>query len=466
MDETEKYIRSLLQQQGIEIPFGSEAAFREFFSNQDNINNVKSIRLLQEKMTKSWQLIARREEIKSLQIALPNGSEGKPYEADFDLGRYGLDDIISYELTGFEDTGLEFDRSRRNIKGVPAKSGDIVLQFAYNFDGEPEDAAPNQKKITIIINPDPKSLWKNIPSDANDQFAKADSVAETAALLNKTLIVSSKRGRSHANKGSFRDDDYAFAQLESGWAVIAVSDGAGSAEYSRKGSAVACASVVDYFREKFTKENTALLDEAIAAFRQDDTIKGKLQDIANPYLLEAAQKAYADIEFLSKAIDAPMSDFHATLAFVVMKHYPDGYAFFSFGVGDCPMVLVDKNFGWAKPLNSLDVGEFGGGTRFITMPEIFKNEGIDNRFGFAFTADFPYLVLMSDGIYDPKFEVESNLMKPERWKTFFDDLHGNNEEKIYLEFGGQTAGLNEKLSQWMDFWSPGNHDDRTLAILF
>jgi hypothetical protein len=466
MDETEKYIRSLLQQQGLNIPHNCEAAFQEFVLNKENSNNVKSIRHLQETMTKNWQLIARREELKSLQIALPNGNEGKPYKAEFNFGHFGLEDITSYGLAGFEDTGLEYDAVSKIISGVPSKSGDIALHFIYNFEGEPEDAAPNQKSITIIINPDPKSLWKDIPSDANDQFAKPDNVTEKASLMGKTLLVSSKRGRSHANKGSFRDDDYAFAELESGWGIIAISDGAGSAKYSRKGSAIACNSVIEYLQANFTRDNTAILDEAIAAYQKDRSIEAKLHDIAFPYLLAAAKKAYSDIEFLAQAVDAPVSEFHATLAFVLVKEYAGGYAFLSFGVGDCPIAIVDRNFEWVKPLNTLDVGEFGGGTRFITMPEIFKNVEADNRFNFEFVEHSPYLVLMSDGIYDPKFEVEANLAKPERWKLFFEDLEGKNNEGVSLTFDVNSIGQEEKLSQWMDFWSPGNHDDRTLAILF
>ena len=81
--------------------------------------------------------------------------------------------------------------------------------------------------------------------------------------------------------------------------------------------------------------------------------------------------------------------------------------------------------------------------------------------------DFSYFVLMTDGIYDPKFEVEANLDKIERWKRFFEDLDledKNGEVLPGMRRGNE--GIRDRLSAWMDFWSPGNHDDRTLAILF
>jgi hypothetical protein len=117
-------------------------------------------------------------------------------------------------------------------------------------------------------------------------------------------------------------------------------------------------------------------------------------------------------------------------------------------------------------MNWLDVGEFGGGTRFITMPEIFSSEKFATRFGYKLVSDFSYLVLMTDGIYDPKFVVEANLEKVDYWQSFFKDLNGANEEGINVTFSGENNKITEELSAWMDFWSTGNHDDRTLAVVF
>ncbi len=117
-------------------------------------------------------------------------------------------------------------------------------------------------------------------------------------------------------------------------------------------------------------------------------------------------------------------------------------------------------------MNWIDVGEFGGGTRFITMPEIFKNENFATRFGFKLVDDFSYLILMSDGIYDPKFVVEANLTKIKKWKELLADLDGKNEDKIKVELKPGNKEIANQFSAWMDFWSQGNHDDRTLAIVF
>jgi hypothetical protein len=73
---------------------------------------------------------------------------------------------------------------------------------------------------------------------------------------------------------------------------------------------------------------------------------------------------------------------------------------------------------------------------------------------------------MSDGIYDPKFIVEANLEKSENWIEFVNDLEGKNEDGIKVEFDKSNKDIANQLSTWMDFWSSGNHDDRTVAIVF
>jgi hypothetical protein len=62
--------------------------------------------------------------------------------------------------------------------------------------------------------------------------------------------------------------------------------------------------------------------------------------------------------------------------------------------------------------------------------------------------------------------VEANLEKIEKWQEFLADLGGNNEERITVAFKPENTEIGGQLSAWMDFWSPGNHDDRTLAVIF
>jgi hypothetical protein len=67
------------------------------------------------------------------------------------------------------------------------------------------------KKNNYYNQSDPKSLWKNIESDKST-FWK-DNVAVQVISWTKKIVVASKRGRSHMNVGSFRDDVFCFQIL-------------------------------------------------------------------------------------------------------------------------------------------------------------------------------------------------------------------------------------------------------------
>jgi serine/threonine protein phosphatase PrpC len=289
-----------------------------------------------------------------------------------------------------------------------------------------------------------------------------------APLRDRHILVSSKRGRSHANAGSFREDDFAFKELENGWSIVVLADGAGSARLSRKGSALACNGVVDYFTEASSMESMAELDELLQQHTSntgEDTQK-KLNRFVYNNLGKAAFQVHKKLEEFAAKEAVPLKDLNTTLIFVLFKKYDSGYAFLSFGVGDCPVAVLNKEVTEVTLMNWLDVGEFGGGTRFITMPEIFQNEKFATRFGFKLMDGFSYLMLMSDGIYDPKFVVEANLPNIKKWQEFLEDLNGKNEDGVKVELQAGNKDIVEQFSRWMDFWSPGNHDDRTLAIVF
>ena len=74
------------------------------------------------------------------------------------------------------------------------------------------------------------------------------------------------------------------------------------------------------------------------------------------------------------------------------------------------------------------------------MPEIFRDpDVVAKRLRMAIVPDFTALFLMSNG---PEDEIGGV------------DLSDDNEAS------------KDQLLGWLDFWSPGNHDDRTIAILY
>jgi serine/threonine protein phosphatase PrpC len=69
------------------------------------------------------------------------------------------------------------------------------------------------------------------------------------------------------------------------------------------------------------------------------------------------------------------------------------------------------------------------------------------------------LVLLTDGITDPIFETERNLENQEHWDRFW-------QEQIQSRLSAKPEQTAAHLLDWLSFWSPGNHDDRTIALLY
>ena len=67
---------------------------------------------------------------------------------------------------------------------------------------------------------------------------------------------------------------------------------------------------------------------------------------------------------------------------------------------------------------------------------------------------------MTDGISDPFFETDANLAKKEKWDELWENLVNE------VDFSDDNKNSKNQLLKWLDFWSPGNHDDRTIAILY
>ncbi|MBP2617953.1 PP2C family serine/threonine-protein phosphatase [Chryseobacterium jejuense] len=399
-----------------------------------------------------------KEEFKEVHWVLKHAHSGKFYEFIFEMTDFP--NINIKNIRNLEETGLTFENNR--ISGTPIAHNmyHLDIEFFHTEDKENTDV----KRVQLLVNIDPKDLWKNIPSDRNADFYKEDEASFQGTFSDKKIVVASKRGRSHAHEGKFREDDFAINKLPSDWNIISISDGAGSATMAREGSRLATVSVNQFFS---SPEVVHEIENNINAIYSSENSK-KEQDEAKEnvirLLYEGVLYVHCSLEKTASENNLSINDLHATLVFALVKKFSFGYVILSFGVGDCPINLINTDFSEVMLLNTMDVGAFSGGTRFITMKEIF-NDNIVSRFGMNCVEDFSYLVLMTDGIYDPKFLTENKLEDTESWKTFFKDLSGDNDDLAKVDFIND-AEITQQLLHWTDFWSRGNHDDRTLSIIY
>lgn len=480
MDLKQEFLKKLLSKNNYQIDNYENEDFGDFLKVYNVDADISYIMELQSKIMGKWELRERIINFNEKAIQIPNGTQGLQYNYVFSELFLEENKLTSFTITNLESSGLIFDIDKLELVGVPPVSGSFEILIQFKVIGELESDELHSKSINLIINADPKTLWKNIPSDKEALYWKEDNRSSSEEIGSKRIVVSSKRGRSHQNIGSFRDDDYSFKYFKkTGWTIVAVSDGAGSYPYSRKGSSIACEQIVKYFNDEINLKEFLELEESIkkSGLENDTEVVVK----SKKFLYKAVLSAFNKLDEFAKSEKVKKPDkfnhpkakqvidnFHSTLIFTLFKKFDFGFVIMTFSVGDCPIGCLNKDLTEANLLNWLDVGEFGGGTRFITQQQIFNSveRPMASRFGYQVVDDFSYLFLMTDGIYDPKFVVEANLEKTNHWVSFVEDLKGNNDDNAKINFDSELSVVESQLNEWMDFWSKGNHDDRTLAIIF
>lgn len=407
-------------------------------------------------------------QIKRKHIVLPNGKVNKMYTYLFDISRFDIPEIREYWFEGLEQTGLTFNKETHTISGIPTEAGDIKIIFKCKRADWEEGKPVFERPFTLIINPDPRSLWNNYPTDPGIEYFKPDMAKEyvTVKALNgvsrKDLVAASQRGRSHAHEGKPRDDHFRIVyDPEADWYILAVADGAGSASYSRKGSQIACDTVIDICKSKLP-ELTSSIEKEASAYLSDksDSNRKKVGDLIYNVLGSAVFHASKNIKKEAAEKNCPVKNYATTLLVAVCKRFDFGWFIGSFWVGDGGLGIYTINPPFQRLLGEPDGGEFAGQTRFLTMEEIVQPAELYRRLRFDIVDDFTALILMTDGVTDPKFETDSNLNRMEKWDELWQDL----TRQVHLTDDNEQAA--SELLQWLDFWSPGNHDDRTIAILY
>lgn len=458
-----------------------------------------------------------RNRIDALDIALPNAKAGEDYSQ---LIKIEDKDIIEYWVEGLEEAGLtvvseivlksnlelplgnsltentemveEFESGKMKteedsegsnnrefsailgtptkgilVKGIPTVAGDFDITLKYKYNGWLNGDSIPERKFKFAVNPDPRLLWKDISTDENIKFFKKDYISDYVIVeendkgSQKDIVAASKRGRSHAHEGKARDDDFQlFHNDENGWYVIVVADGAGSAKYSRKGSEVACKTSLEYCKQVLASPEE--LENAI--FVLNSTEEGISNRAISTLIYNivggAAHKAHRAILEVAKANDDQARDYSTTLLLAICKKFDFGWFVASFWVGDGAMCIYDKDRQYIRLLGTPDGGEYAGQTRFLTMKEIFTPESIMSRLKYSIEEDFSALILMTDGISDPFFETDANLNRVEKWNALWDNINSE------VDLTDDNSESQYQLLKWLDFWSPGNHDDRTIAILY
>ena len=398
---------------------------------------------------------------RSMSFVLPNGMVGKPYSTVLEF-LPSSNAGVHYQVEGINDLGLLFDKDARTLSGTPSAQGDHKIYLAYRITYASGKFEDKYYVLQLIINHDPRSLWKNIDPDKNDPYWKPNEDKATLITPERVMVAASKRGRSHAHEGTFRDDDFGFRYMkDTGWHIVAVADGAGSAKYSRRGAQIACETALNYLEKILSAEMTENIAKLASEYNLNPSPETSkpVADLLYSTLGNSASHSYNAILDEATEKSALPKDYSTTFIVSIAKKFPFGYFVAAFWVGDGGVGIYEAGKG-VKILGESDGGEFAGQTRFLTMKETVQPVEVFRRIRFNIVEDFTALVLMSDGITDAKFQTDNNLARLEKWDELWKDITGT------VELSRDNNEMDQQLLDWLDFWSPGNHDDRTIAIVF
>lgn len=404
---------------------------------------------------------------------LPNARAGEAYQQA--LEATGADDAIIFDSAIIPaGLALAFDPITGALSGIPDQTGEHTIDISYRYASQPAECV-RVATVKLVVNTNPKTMWRDLPSDTSDIYWRTDQQCDWLAGPDLRVLAASKRGRSHAHVGSFRDDDYAIAHMaDTGWYIGIVADGAGSARYSRKGAAIICEQARATLQSILAGEHSAIIDQAAEAYhnaRSTPKQDPKVVEVAWQTLRNALYGAVGNAAYYAtkgivdeatrhqaQQADTVFKDYSSTALISICKRYVFGTLCAAYWVGDGAVGIYSQKNGICL-LGDVDSGEYSGQTRFLESAEV-SQEALLKRTRFDIVEDMTALVVMTDGVSDPKFETDARLARAEDWHLFWNEL----DQAVGLS--GDAEGKEKKLLNWLDFWSQGNHDDRTIAIIY
>lgn len=382
-------------------------------------------------------------------IGLPNGRANEHYcgKISGSLGDGQEIQILDVKIP--EDIGLEFRLESGELIGTPNKAGEFMLYVKWSC----TPGTSHTGVAHLIINPDPRSLWKCIEPPANAPYQKANTDSITLTGAQSRIAAASRRGRSHEHAGLFRDDDFlAITNDKTGWTVLIVADGAGGSKYSREGSRLAVSTMGTILDENLGSEIGKSLEEALENWDRKPESRRLLGETFHSLFHKACKEAVQSIENAAAALKANPRDYSTTLLAAVIRDHGGKTFVATFWLGDGAIVAYGPK-GTVRLMGMPDGGEFAGQTRFLDRAEVM---GINfaKRVRIGRFEDLTAIILLTDGVSDPFFETDNGLADAVKWDLLWDE--------IAVALSAPDSG--EALLDWLSFFVPGHHDDRTIAV--
>ncbi len=286
-------------------------------------------------------------------------------------------------------------------------------------------------------------------------FGKPHRVRYSRQFGELHLNYASVRGRSHIQDDKFREDHAGTIAFHENRALaVVVSDGAGSASLSRRGSEIVVNVALVGMRDigKEILENLELVTSNDNTWLHEK-FTSLVQLIRERIEFESEQVRSAWPSFADKGM-------YATFLGSLILPCPEGHLVLSYSVGDGAIGIGLAPAGDVGLKSVPDHGESAGQTLFVLSKgadDSSKRLRVDRIAG-----DFT-LMLMTDGVTDPLISGE-DIVTAERWNSLATELSGLGEEPATDGEAVATRPFSP-LVEWLESYHKSHHDDRTIACV-
>lgn len=453
---TQEYLRELRDLHAAWL--GSDDAQQALFERQDIPAVAPALAVppvhhaLRPGQVPSTQAPLGKPAVPHIRFHLPNAKAGQLYAGRLEGKDPSGNAVLILDASADAATALAFNASSGEFTGTPAAAGDYAVSVRWTLGGD----TAYTSECLLFVNPDPRSLWKQLEPPAGDAYFKPNTDAALIEGPEFKIAAASRRGRSHEHVGSFRDDDFFIHHdAPSGWSVLMVADGAGSAKNSRWGSKLAVAAAGNHIASQLAGEFGAGMSEALAGWSSD--MAAASQAMHAPFyrlFQEASRLAVQAIEEEAKAKGVAPKEYATTLLTAAVRREGNDTFLATFWMGDGAIAAYGPS-GKVRLMGTPDSGEFAGQTRFLDRAAL-TDPGFGKRLVLGRYANLAGVIVMTDGVSDPRFETDNALADAANWDALWDELN-----PLLAAPEPQKA-----LLEWLNFFTPGHHDDRTLAVLW
>jgi Protein phosphatase 2C len=256
-----------------------------------------------------------------------------------------------------------------------------------------------------------------------------------------SLLLGSRRGRLHAHRGEHREDAGHLVHFAQGWCA-AVADGAGSATYSRLGSAIATFTVAHELREAVQHGRAAREALGPAMRHAAQLVNDRMRDFA----------ARAGIALRDLRTTLLVAAWHQGLLAVMQ-------------VGDGAMAVIHTDGTLSHPFAAA-TGDFSGEVAHFlpddgaldVLQSSLQTQSGDQTIG---------VLLATDGVEDPWYPFTRHA------RALVDTLAVGPSDRTPLPASLvpawnasvlEAADPVHALTEWLAFEKRGENDDRTLCL--